>query len=96
MQDTENSSKELYKALNSVLQTGSSFGGKGRELAPWETLALGALAGSLASISTCPADVVKTRIMTHAVDKAVNPGQIIADIIQHEGVGECSLPPLPL
>lgn len=66
---------------------GSSFGGKGRELAPWETLALGALAGAVASVTTCPADVMKTRVMTAAAEKAVDPKQILLDIVRNEGVG---------
>lgn len=56
-------------------------------MAPWETLALGALAGALASITTCPADVMKTRVMTAAAEKAVDPRKIFVDIVQNEGVG---------
>lgn len=66
---------------------GNSFGGKGRELAPWEMLALGALAGAIASVSTCPADVMKTRVMTAAAETAVDPKAIFLGIIQNEGVG---------
>ena len=69
---------------------GHSFGGKGRELAPWETLALGALAGALASITTCPADVMKTRVMTAAAEKVVDPKKILMDIVQNEGIGRPS------
>lgn len=68
-------------------RTGDSFGGQGRDLAPWETIALGALAGALASVGTTPADVMKTRIMTSAADKAVNPAAILQGIVQNEGVG---------
>ena len=67
---------------------GNSFGGKGRDLAPWETIALGALAGALASVGTTPADVMKTRIMTAAADQAVDPRAIFLGIIRNEGVGE--------
>jgi len=51
-------------------------------------LALGALAGAIASISTCPADVMKTRVMTAATETAVDPKAIFIGIIQNEGVGE--------
>jgi len=74
--------------LTLLSPAGSSFGGKGRELAPWEMLALGALAGAIASISTCPADVMKTRVMTAATETAVDPKAIFIGIIQNEGVGE--------
>lgn len=36
----------------------------GRDLTPWQTIAVGALSGALAAIATTPADVLKTRIMT--------------------------------
>jgi Mitochondrial carrier protein len=40
-------------------------------------IALGGMAGALASLLTTPADVMKTRIMTAAADCAVNPGAIL-------------------
>lgn len=68
-------------------RAGNSFGGQGRDLAPWETIALGALAGALASVGTTPADVMKTRVMTAAADVAIDPKAIFLDIIKKEGVG---------
>lgn len=56
---------------------GSAFGRRRRELADWEMIALGGMAGALASLLTTPADVMKTRIMTAAADKAVNAGAIL-------------------
>lgn len=36
---------------------------------------------------------MKTRVMTAAVEKAVDPKKILIDIIQNEGVGEyCKIP----
>lgn len=49
---------------------GSAWGGRPRELAPWQTIAIGGLAGALASLATMPADVLKTRIMTAAAGSA--------------------------
>jgi len=49
---------------------GSVWGGRPRELAPWQTIAIGGLAGALASLATMPADVLKTRIMTAAAGTA--------------------------
>ena len=43
--------------------------GTQRDLAPWEVIAIGGIAGALAAVATTPADVVKTRIMTAAVDQ---------------------------
>lgn len=37
-------------------------------------VAIGALAGALASIATTPADVIKTRIMTASAAQAVSTG----------------------
>ncbi len=40
------------------------------ELAPLQTIALGAASGAMAAILTTPGDVMKTRIMTAPADKA--------------------------
>ena len=53
---------------------GEAFGQKPRELAPRQVLAIGGLAGALASIVATPADVVKTRIMTASSSQAVSSG----------------------
>lgn len=59
------------------VDAGSAFGGGGRELANWEVIALGGLAGALASVATTPADVMKTRIMTAAAAESVNAGALL-------------------
>jgi hypothetical protein len=56
---------------------GSAFGSRPRELADWEMIALGGVAGALASLLTTPADVMKTRIMTAAAEQSVNAGAIL-------------------
>lgn len=58
-----------------------------RELAPWQTIAVGAVSGAMAAILTTPGDVMKTRIMTAPPDKVVNAGSIFVNIVQQEGVG---------
>lgn len=40
-----------------------------QELAPWQTIALGAASGAMAAVLTTPGDVMKTRIMTAPADK---------------------------
>ena len=65
--------------------TGEAFGQKPRELAPWQVVAIGGLAGALASIATTPADVVKTRIMTASASQAVSSGARWVDVARCAG-----------
>ncbi|KAK9825138.1 hypothetical protein WJX81_003067 [Elliptochloris bilobata] len=74
-----------YAALKR--QFDGSAHGHPRELARWEAVALGGLAGALASILTTPADVLKTRIMTASADRSVDAGAMLASIVREEGVG---------
>ena len=64
----------MTPAKQKPLHAGEAFGEKPRELAPWQVVAIGGLAGALASIATTPADVVKTRIMTASASQAVSSG----------------------
>ncbi|KAJ7970405.1 mitochondrial substrate carrier family protein [Quillaja saponaria] len=56
----------------------------GRELEPWETIAVGALSGGLASVVTTPFDVMKTRMMT-AQGQSVSMTMVAFSILRHEG-----------
>ncbi|RAL40303.1 hypothetical protein DM860_006373 [Cuscuta australis] len=58
----------------------------GRELEPWETLAVGALSGGLAAVVTTPFDVIKTRMMTAPPGRPVSLSIVAVSIIRHEGV----------
>ena len=64
----------MGEGSGSRLGAGEAFGQKPRELAPWQVVAIGGLAGALASIVTTPADVVKTRIMTASASQGVSSG----------------------
>lgn len=55
-----------------------------RELEPWETIAVGALSGGLAAVTTTPFDVMKTRMMT-AQGRSVSMTMIAFSILRHEG-----------
>ena len=46
-------------------------------------------------MTTCPADVMKTRVMTAAAEKAVDPKKILIDLVQNEGIGEHNAPYSP-
>ncbi|KAI4346371.1 hypothetical protein L6164_007270 [Bauhinia variegata] len=56
----------------------------GRELEPWETIAVGALSGGLAAVVTTPFDVMKTRMMT-AQGRSVSMTLVAFSILRHEG-----------
>ncbi|KAK6929224.1 Mitochondrial substrate/solute carrier, partial [Dillenia turbinata] len=57
----------------------------GRELEPWETIAVGALSGGLAAIVTTPFDVMKTRMMTAPQGRSVSMSMVAFSILRHEG-----------
>ncbi|KAJ7975107.1 mitochondrial substrate carrier family protein [Quillaja saponaria] len=57
----------------------------GRELEPWEAIAVGALSGGLASVVTTPFDVMKTRMMTSPQGKPVSMTMVAFSILRHEG-----------
>ncbi|KAJ0657703.1 putative mitochondrial carrier protein [Helianthus annuus] len=57
----------------------------GRPLEPWETIAVGAMSGGLAAVTTTPFDVMKTRMMTAPQGRPVSMTMIALSILQHEG-----------
>ncbi|KAK4356165.1 hypothetical protein RND71_025136 [Anisodus tanguticus] len=57
----------------------------GRELEPWETVAVGALSGGLTAVSTTPFDVIKTRMMTAPQGMTVTASMVALSILRHEG-----------
>ncbi|XP_071706556.1 uncharacterized protein [Rutidosis leptorrhynchoides] len=57
----------------------------GRELEPWETIAVGAISGGLAAVTTTPFDVMKTRMMTAPQGRPVSMSIIALSILRHEG-----------
>ncbi|KAL8210660.1 hypothetical protein R6Q57_005097 [Mikania cordata] len=57
----------------------------GRELEPWETIAVGAISGGLAAVTTTPFDVMKTRMMTAPQGQPVSMSMIAFSILRHEG-----------
>ncbi|GLT88904.1 hypothetical protein SLE2022_069120 [Rubroshorea leprosula] len=57
----------------------------GRELEPWETIAVGALSGGLAAVVTTPFDVMKTRMMTAPQGRALSMSMVAFSILRHEG-----------
>ena len=60
-------------------------GSKARELAAWEYIVLGTLAGAIAGVATTPSDVLKTRIMTADPTVTRGVGQVITDLVTKEG-----------
>ncbi|KAI4382747.1 hypothetical protein MLD38_008668 [Melastoma candidum] len=56
----------------------------GRDLEPWETIAVGAISGGLAAIITTPFDVMKTRMMT-ARGRSVPMSMVAISILRREG-----------
>ncbi|KAG8380416.1 hypothetical protein BUALT_Bualt06G0013100 [Buddleja alternifolia] len=57
----------------------------GRELEPWETIAVGALSGGLAAVLTTPFDVIKTRTMTAPQGRPVTLSIVAFSILRREG-----------
>ncbi|KAK7277299.1 hypothetical protein RIF29_18450 [Crotalaria pallida] len=55
-----------------------------RELEPWEMAVVGAITGGLASVTTTPFDVVKTRMMT-SQGQSVSMSMVAFSILRHEG-----------
>lgn len=56
----------------------------GRDLEPWETIAVGALSGGLAAVVTTPFDVMKTRMMT-AQGRSLPMSMVAISILRREG-----------
>ncbi|GLT93192.1 hypothetical protein SLE2022_109940 [Rubroshorea leprosula] len=57
----------------------------GRELEPWETIAVGALSGGLGAVVTTPFDVMKTRMMTAPQGRSISMSMVVFSILRHEG-----------
>lgn len=57
----------------------------GRELEPWETIAVGALSGGIAAVITTPFDVLKTRMMTAPHGQRISTRMVAFAILRHEG-----------
>ncbi|KAG7998645.1 hypothetical protein I3843_01G268100 [Carya illinoinensis] len=57
----------------------------GRDLEPWETIAVGALSGGLAAVVTTPFDVMKTRMMTAPQGRSISMSMVAFSILRHEG-----------
>ncbi|QDZ23492.1 mitochondrial substrate carrier protein [Chloropicon primus] len=61
---------------------------RGKDLEPWETIALGALSGAVAAALTTPFDVLKTRLMTSAVGaQSVTIRELATKLVKEEGPG---------
>ncbi|KAJ4969912.1 hypothetical protein NE237_003011 [Protea cynaroides] len=56
-----------------------------RDLEPWETVVVGALSGGLASITTTPFDVIKTRMMITSEGLPVSMSMVAFSILRQEG-----------
>ncbi|KAI7735958.1 hypothetical protein M8C21_022370 [Ambrosia artemisiifolia] len=56
----------------------------GRPLEPWETIAVGAVSGGLAAVTTTPFDVMKTRMMTAPQGRPVSMSMIALSILRYE------------
>lgn len=69
--------EEAKKVMHRVLN---------RELAPWETIVVGAMSGGLAAVFTTPFDVMKTRTMTAAPGLSTRMRTIAVTIVREEGL----------
>jgi hypothetical protein len=58
----------------------------GRELSPWQTIAVGALSGAVAAVATTPADVLKTRIMTGRAPAGLGALALAQRMVAEEGI----------
>ncbi|GMI72553.1 S-adenosyl methionine transporter-like [Hibiscus trionum] len=56
-----------------------------RELEPWEVVVVGAISGGLASVTTTPFDVIKTRMMIASGGRPASMSAIAFSILRHEG-----------
>ncbi len=70
-----------YERLKAVAR-----GVTGRELTPWQTIAVGALSGAAAAVATTPADVLKTRIMTGRAPAGLGALALAQRMIAEEGI----------
>ncbi|KAL4308084.1 hypothetical protein GQ457_01G044640 [Hibiscus cannabinus] len=57
----------------------------GRELEPWEVVVVGAISGGLASVTTTPFDVIKTRMMIASGGRPASMSAVAFTILRHEG-----------
>ncbi|XP_043700944.1 calcium-binding mitochondrial carrier protein SCaMC-1-like isoform X2 [Telopea speciosissima] len=56
-----------------------------RDLEPWESMVVGAVSGGLASITTTPFDVIKTRMMIASQGPPVSMSMMAFSILRQEG-----------
>ncbi|KAE8689586.1 Chaperone DnaJ-domain superfamily protein isoform 1 [Hibiscus syriacus] len=56
-----------------------------RDLEPWEVVVVGAISGGLASVTTTPFDVIKTRMMIASGGRSTSMSAVAVSILRHEG-----------
>ncbi|XP_042505420.1 calcium-dependent mitochondrial ATP-magnesium/phosphate carrier protein 2 isoform X3 [Macadamia integrifolia] len=56
-----------------------------RDLEPWESMVVGAISGGLASVTTTPFDVIKTRMMIASQGMPVSMSMMAFSILRQEG-----------